>query len=177
MDLKRHFSDNSTIYNDIIIATEHITGYDNKLLCIKNILKRLIIVGLDHQYTIPFQKLISYLINEECMDLQEYYSVLFDNTDTITDYTLTKEEQDKYIKMYESTTTVQIPKYNTGQLVGIKDKDNNWWIGEILLAIQHDSHVIYYVKYCQMGSSYNEFITDTKRIETFNPKKHRLYEN
>lgn len=67
-------------------------------------------------------------------------------------------------------------KFDEGEVVGVKDKEGNWWMGRILKTFSHLRHNMYYVEFLGWGEEFNEFITDTKfKLERFNPRKHLYY--
>ena len=67
--------------------------------------------------------------------------------------------------------------FKEDQIVGAKDKENNWWLARVLNVFttpECDSHW-YYVRFEGWGAKHDEWINArTYRVRNYNPKKHFL---
>ena len=66
--------------------------------------------------------------------------------------------------------------FEIGEIVGVRDKENHWWMSRVLDTYSYGEHNVYYVEFLGWGEKFNEFITDVGyRIEPYKPKKHKYY--
>jgi hypothetical protein len=155
-------------------ATQHI----NFLLKYK--LYALLIKALFHQY----------ITIHRCLDLVPLYDIIYNdklytaNSKHVFTPVLTQEWMDTQIKAYQLECThiewrkkakKQTPKYEVNEIVGAKDKEGKWWMSRVLSVFTCQEHTVYYVEFLGWGDKFNEFISDSYRIEYFKPKKHRYY--
>ena len=90
-------------------------------------------------------------------------------------------EERKIIETRSARYTKQIKKFpqmfKEDQIVGAKDKENNWWLARVLNVFttpECDSHW-YYVRFEGWGAKHDEWINArTYRVRNYNPKKHFL---
>jgi hypothetical protein len=67
-------------------------------------------------------------------------------------------------------------EFAVGEIVGARDRENNWWMSRVLAVFTYEQHVVYYVEFLGWGEQFNEFIPYSRtRIRRFNPKVHRYF--
>lgn len=67
--------------------------------------------------------------------------------------------------------------FKPDEIVGAKDKENNWWLSRILHVFSppDNNNTWYYVRFEGWGPEYDEWINSkTFKVRPFNPKKHIL---
>ncbi len=70
-----------------------------------------------------------------------------------------------------------LPKFKVGQIVGAKDKENNWWLSRVLHVYDtpRKNSYWYYIRFEGWGKHHDEWIcSDTYRVRFFNSRKHFL---
>lgn len=132
-----------------------------------------------------FKSALRYHIEKEKMtNLIEIYTTLYgsssfdetyieinpSNETLLQDYVKFKlNERMKYLE------SKRVATYKANQLVGIRDKANDIYLGQIISVIPYENHTIYYVRYIGFDDAFNEFINDTRRILPYNQhKKYRV---
>lgn len=124
-------------------------------------------------------------------DLIPIYNIIFNdnlyediNNTQLFAPVLSKEWVEEKIKQYQEeclhiewkqNAKRKPPKYMKNEIVGAKDKEGKWWMSKILGIYAYQQCIAYYVEFLGWDEKFNEFITDSYRIERFNPKKHKYY--
>ena len=126
------------------------------------------------------KKIIELITIYKMRELIPIYNAIYtikyvDNEPSVLE--ITPEQADSILSSWvmPAVRLVAKPKYAIGEIVGAKDKENNWWMAKILYSTQHLAHVIYYVEFLNWGEQFNEFITDCSRLQRFNAYKHKYY--
>lgn len=147
---------------------------------------------LDLKYAMLVKALFhKYIIDHKFTHLICLYDKLFNDKlyaniqdETIFYPTLPQEWIIQQVKDYQAKMKeVQIrkaakrpaPRYSRGEIVGAKDKENKWWLAEVLDVLQFDGRNAYYVEFKGWGEKFNEVIIDGFRIEKYNRKKHMYF--
>lgn len=65
--------------------------------------------------------------------------------------------------------------FNDNEVVGARDKQGSWWHAKVLKRLSYKNHYVYYVEFSHWGEEFNEWISDSRRIMKYNPKRHVLY--
>lgn len=71
--------------------------------------------------------------------------------------------------------TKKVYTFNDNEIVGARDKQGSWWHARILKRLIYKDQNVYYVEFSHWGEEFNEWISDTRRIMKYNPKRHILY--
>lgn len=137
-------------------------------------------------------KFDEFIVKNSLHQLIPYYNKIFSdkmydnisNRSTPGEIYISKDEIDLFTEIYNREVADRVKKLNSlrkplkfeeEEIVGAKDKEGKWWMAKILKIYSYKEHNVYYVEFLGWGSKFNEFITDTYRIERFNPRKHIYY--
>jgi hypothetical protein len=68
------------------------------------------------------------------------------------------------------------PKWQTGDIIGAKDLENNWWLSRVLDVYQDPTYPRpwYYVHFEGWPSRYDEWISSEMRVKSFYPRRDNL---
>jgi len=177
-----------------LVTIKKITGRQNKILfaiaIFKCICEYLDVMNNDKtvaKLVITLKAKLHHLIKFECIyELIPIYDEIFNDQlykdiDVPDDIEIPNEQIDSYIKQYNDALmkykkkVYKAPQFEKGEVVGAKDKEGNWWMSEVLEIFTYKEHAVYYVKFFGWGDQFNEFITSTRNIKKFNPRKHLYY--
>lgn len=128
--------------------------------------------------------LIEYIEKEKMTDFIELYNTLFDDRKFDDAYIEINPTNEKLLQEYiahkksermKYLESKRVTSFKANQLVGIRDKANDIYLGQIISIIPYENHTIYYVRYIGFDEAFNEFINDPRRILPYNQnKKYRI---
>ena len=78
---------------------------------------------------------------------------------------------------YSKQIKKNVKPFTVNQIVGAKDKENNWWLSRVLHVYDapHDNIYWYYIRFEGWGEIHDEWINSrTYRVREYNPRKHFL---
>jgi hypothetical protein len=86
---------------------------------------------------------------------------------------------EKNLQYYRFTKQIKkkLKPFKSGDIVGAKDKENNWWLSRVLYVYTTDDcpDYWYYIRFEGWGSKHDEWISSNRyRVQQYRPKKHFL---
>jgi len=148
---------------------------DSLLQCVYSILvKNYHLMNTNDQ--LVTSKSLAMFIAEGVECLRELYAQLTNDTSVCHHPTVTAEWKANILSSIEDHRVDPVPIYEKGEIIGARDGTGKWWLSRVL-AVSCIEHVcVYYVEFCGWGPSFNEFISNTNRLEKFNPYRHKYFD-